>query len=481
MAGKTIDSLNTTARGTRVARDARVTGVARDGRVTATARALPKSTAKTPVAPASQPPAGKAVLNGARPDGAKKGRGKKPASAEAATAETEAALAPPLEPGAVSAPLSPGAVSSPLLDPGAVSAPLLSPGAVSAPLLSWYDRHRRVLPWRALPGETPDPYKVWLSEIMLQQTTVAAVGPYFQAFLARWPTVRDLAAAPIEELLAAWAGLGYYARARNLHKCAEAVVRDHGGRFPGTEESLRALPGIGAYTAGAIAAIAFDRKASAVDGNVERVVARLFAVATPLPNAKPALRALAADLVPDARAGDFAQAMMDLGATICTPRKPACVLCPLNDGCAARRRGLAADLPARGPKKPRPLRKALAFWIEREGEGGEIEVLLRRRPPKGMLGGMLEIPGTDWSQDAAAHDKAARDQSPMRARCWHVLPGIVRHGFTHFELETTVLTARVAKNAQAPDGAIWSPRATLDTAGLPTVMWKVVKRAAERG
>jgi A/G-specific adenine glycosylase len=360
--------------------------------------------------------------------------------------------------------------------------PLLNaPGAVSSPLLKWYDRHRRVLPWRALPDQAADPYKVWLSEIMLQQTTVQAVGPYFQAFVARWPTVRDLAAAPVEDLLAAWAGLGYYARARNLHKCAQAVVRDHGDVFPDTEEGLRQLPGIGAYTAGAIAAIAFDRKAAAVDGNVERVVARLFAITTPLPNAKPELRAHTAGLVPDSRAGDFAQAMMDLGATICTPRKPACVLCPLTAMCEARRLGIASELPARAEKKKRPLRRAVAFWIERETADGTIEVMLRRRPPHGLLGGMLEIPVTDWKRDAAADDEGTLAQSPVRAKNWRTLPGIVRHGFTHFELETTVLATRISKGAKSPPDAIWTARDTLDTAGLPTVMWKVVKHVAERG
>ena len=358
------------------------------------------------------------------------------------------------------------------------TAPLLASGAVSAPLLTWYDRHRRVLPWRALPGQVADPYKVWLSEIMLQQTTVAAVGPYFQRFLSRWPTVAALAASPLDDLLAAWAGLGYYARARNLHKCAGTIARDHGGTFPDTEDGLRQLPGIGPYTAGAIAAIAFDRKASAVDGNVERVVARLFAVTTPLPAAKPELRALTARLVPDARAGDFAQAMMDLGATICTPRKPACVLCPLNASCAARQQGIAADLPARAPKKPRPTRRSVAFWIERENVKGEIEVLLRRRPPKGLLGGMLEIPGSDWKHDAEAEDAATLAQSPIRTKNWRLLPGIVRHGFTHFELETTVLTTRVGKSVKSPSDGIWLARAALDTAGLPTVMWKVVKHVA---
>jgi A/G-specific adenine glycosylase len=353
------------------------------------------------------------------------------------------------------------------------------PAASAADLLTWYDRHRRALPWRALPGETPDPYRVWLSEVMLQQTTVTAVKPYFVKFLTLFPNVAALAAAPEEAVMSAWAGLGYYSRARNLHACAKSVAS--AGGFPDTEDGLRKLPGIGAYTAGAIAAIAFDRKAAAVDGNVERVVARLFAITTPLPNAKPELRVRTAGLVPDARAGDFAQAMMDLGATICTPRKPACVLCPLTALCAARRLGIAAELPARAEKKKRPLRRAVAFWIERENADGTIEVMLRRRPPHGLLGGMLEIPVTDWKRDAEAEDETTLAQAPVRAKNWRALPGIVRHGFTHFELETTVLATRIPKGAKSPPDAIWTARDTLDTAGLPTVMWKVVKHVAERG
>jgi A/G-specific adenine glycosylase len=443
--GKTMKSASTSARGTRERG----------------AAALPGKARKTLAASASKAPRTAAVLDDA--SAAKAGKGAAKARRRTKGEGAEAALR---------------------------DSPLLAPGAVSTPLLNWYDRHRRVLPWRALPGETADPYKVWLSEIMLQQTTVAAVGPYFQAFIARWPTVADLAASPIEDLLAAWAGLGYYARARNLHKCAQAVVRDHGGIFPDTEEGLRELPGIGGYTAGAIAAIAFNRKASAPDGNVERVVARLFAVTTPLPNAKPELRALAAELVPDDRPGDFAQAMMDLGATLCAPRKPACVLCPLNDRCEARKQNIAAALPARAAKKPRPLRRAVAFWIERESANGEIEVMLRRRPHHGLLGGMLEIPVTDWKRDASADDESTLAQSPLAsvkgaAKCnsakhWRTLPGIVRHGFTHFELETTVMATRLPKGAASPPDAIWTLRDRLDVAGLPTVMWKVVKRVAER-
>ena len=273
-------------------------------------------------------------------------------------------------------------------------------------LLAWYDRHRRALPWRAAPGERADPYRVWLSEIMLQQTTVKAVAPYYARFLARWGDVRALAAAPLEEVLKAWAGLGYYARARNLHACARAVVERHGGEFPASEAALRALPGIGAYTAAAIAAIAFDVPASPVDGNVERVIARLFAVEAPLPGAKPELRRLARELTPQRRAGDFAQAMMDLGATICTPKKPACALCPWNEGCAAHARGDAETFPRRTPKREGALRRGAAF-VARRADGF---VLVRTRPAKGLLGGMTEVPTTEW----AAISTKARRSTPRR-------------------------------------------------------------------
>jgi len=340
-------------------------------------------------------------------------------------------------------------------------------GQIAAALLAWYDRHRRVLPWRAPAGERADPYRVWLSEIMLQQTTVAAVGPYFKAFLARWPDVESLAAAPLDDVLHAWQGLGYYARARNLHKCATVVARDHGGRFPDDEESLRKLPGIGAYTAAAIAAIAFDRPAAAVDGNVERVVARLYAVETMLPAAKPELRRLAATLTPHARPGDFAQAMMDLGATLCTPRAPRCALCPLMADCAARAGGIAEDLPRRAPKKDKPTRRGVAFFaVDDEGA-----VLLRRRAERGLLGGMVEVPSTDWRAEPWDLGEACR-AAPLAAG-WRELPGIVRHTFTHFHLELTVLSARVGAGARA-DGR-WCPVDRLGEQALPAVMKKVVR------
>src|SRR5947209_10455714 len=268
------------------------------------------------------------------------------------------------------------------------AAPPAPSADAAAELLGWYDRHRRRLPWRAEPGARPDPYAVWLSEIMLQQTTVAAVQKYFRAFLSRWPNVADLAAAPAEEVMKEWAGLGYYARARNLHACAKAVVRDHDGGFPQSEEALLALPGIGPYTAAAIAAIAFDQRAVVVDGNVERVVARLAAIDIPLPQGKPAIRAATEALTPDSRPGDFAQAMMDLGATICTPQRPACALCPLREFCRAFARGIEEQVPVKAVKPERPLR-AGSIFVLRAGE----KVLVRTRPPRGLLGGMTEFPG----------------------------------------------------------------------------------------
>jgi A/G-specific adenine glycosylase len=336
-------------------------------------------------------------------------------------------------------------------------------------LLAWYDRHRRRLPWRALPGQPIDPYVVWLSEIMLQQTTTVTVKPYFDAFLARWPSVAALAAAPLDDVLRAWAGLGYYARARNLHACAQVVVARHGGRFPDTEAALRALPGIGAYTAAAIAAIAFDRPAAVMDGNIERVLARLFTVAAPLPDAKPALRGHAAALTPAARPGDYAQAMMDLGATLCTPRKPACALCPLSALCAARRAGNPEDYPAKGAKPDRPLKRGVAFWAMR----ADGAVLLRRRPDKGLLGGMIEVPSTAWTEQPV--DLAeARAAAPLAAP-WRVLDGVVNHGFTHFQLELTVMAAAVRRGD--PELGIWCPLDRIGEQALPTLFRKVVRHA----
>jgi A/G-specific adenine glycosylase len=334
-------------------------------------------------------------------------------------------------------------------------------------LLRWYDRHRRELPWRALPGERADPYHVWLSEIMLQQTTVPTVGPYFDRFVARWPDMHALAAAPLDDVLHAWQGLGYYARARNLHACARAVIERHGGQFPDDVAALRALPGIGEYTAAAIAAIAFDRPVAAVDGNVERVAARLFAVRETLPAAKPRLKQLAAGLVPDERAGDFAQAMMDLGATLCTPRRPRCVLCPWRDDCAARALGIAEDLPAQAAKPERPLRHGVAFWLAR----ADGAVLLHRRPEKGLLGGMIELPSTPW-RDAAWSIAEAIEAAPA-ATAWRALPGVVEHGFTHFRLDMAILAGATD---HPPDG-IWATPAQFKDYAFPTLTKKLVRYA----
>ncbi len=342
---------------------------------------------------------------------------------------------------------------------------------MSAKLVDWYDRHRRVLPWRSPPGERADPYHVWLSEIMLQQTTVAAVGPYFRDFLARWPTVAHLAAADLDDVLRAWAGLGYYARARNLHKCARVVAADHGGRFPDDEEGLRQLPGIGAYTAAAIAAIAFDRPAAAVDGNVERVLSRVFTVWEPLPASKPVIRDLAARLVPDRRAGDYTQALFDLGATVCTPRKPRCMLCPWAEFCLARADGVQEQLPAKAAKAEQPTRYGVAFFVtDRDGN-----VLLRRRKEQGLLGGMMEVPSGDWTA-APADIAAALARAPVGAAPWRTLPGAVRHTFTHFHLHLIVVAGRVDMAPPVPDG-VWVPPDRLGAEALPTVMRKVVRHA----
>ena len=341
---------------------------------------------------------------------------------------------------------------------------------LARPLLEWYDRHRRELPWRARPGEVADPYRVWLSEIMLQQTTVAAAIPYYESFVTRFPNIAVLAAARLDEVLAAWAGLGYYARARNLHTCARAVAA--AGGFPHDLAGLRELPGIGPYTAAAVGAIAFGLPAVPVDGNVERVTSRLFAIQEPLPGARPRLRAAAAALGADpdamARPSDFAQALFDLGATICTTANPACALCPWRDPCAGRRAGIAAELPRRVPKQPRPLRYGAHFWLT-DATG---QVLLRRRPLQGLLGGMTELPGTAWRATAWPADEALR-HAPMPAD-WRAA-GEVRHGFTHFELRLAVFAAQVERIAA--EGFL-HPIAALDAEALPSVMRKCVRTAA---
>jgi A/G-specific adenine glycosylase len=344
---------------------------------------------------------------------------------------------------------------------------------IAARLLAWYDRHHRDLPWRTPPGaiavgRRPDPYHVWLSEIMLQQTTVEAVKPYFRAFLAKWPDARSLAAADTEDVMKAWAGLGYYSRARNLKRCADLLAAEYGGRFPDTEDGLRALPGIGGYTAAAIAAIAFNRPAAVVDGNVERVVTRLRAIETPLPAAKAEIRDVVAELLPADRPGDFAQAMMDLGATICTPRRPACLPCPLRDDCRAGDEGDPERFPVKAPKTLKPQRLGAAFVAV----GDDGAVLLRKRFESGLLGGMTEIPTTAWT--ARTDGIATVDGAPFPAN-WRKA-GSISHVFTHFALELTIFRADLV-NFPAPPGHWWSPAVDLHGEALPTVMKKAIEAA----
>jgi len=338
--------------------------------------------------------------------------------------------------------------------------------------MTWYETDGRDLPWRAPRGRHGDPYGVWLSEIMLQQTTVATVGPYFNNFLARWPGVHDLAAASLDDVLHAWQGLGYYARARNLHRCAGLVSRDLDGVFPDSEDALRALPGIGPYTAAAIAAIAFGRASTPVDGNIERVMARLRGVKTPLPAAKPELMEHAKRLTPDHGAGDHVQALMDLGATVCTPRRPSCGRCPWRADCAARAAGMAETLPAKTPKPARPTRRGVAFWAERP----DGAVLLRRRPEKGLLGGMMEVPSTAWRAESWT-DAAAAAEAPFVAD-WRRLPGVVGHTFTHFHLELEIMAARGDYQAGTDD--VWCAPDRFGEFALPTVMKKIVRHAQTR-
>ena len=345
----------------------------------------------------------------------------------------------------------------------------LVPADFQHALLNWYDAARRNLPWRAPLGEKADPYKVWLSEIMLQQTTVKAVIPYFETFMARWPAAEALAAASRDEVLAAWAGLGYYSRARNLYACAQAVAREG---FPASEAALRALPGVGTYTAAAIAAIAFDEPAAVVDGNVERVIARLFAVEQPLPAAKPAIRKLAATLTPSGRPGDYAQAMMDLGATICTPRSPSCLVCPARAFCTAAARGEAERFPVKSRKAERPVRRGDAFVIVRT-VGSDPHILLRRRPDKGLLGGMMEVPCSEWVADAPLATSPS-DGTWQEGRT-------VQHTFTHFHLEMRVLAAHhdaVGPAAKA-FGGDWAALSNLAAFALPAVMKKAVTSGLE--
>ncbi|MEM6594373.1 MAG: A/G-specific adenine glycosylase [Pseudomonadota bacterium] len=335
-------------------------------------------------------------------------------------------------------------------------------------LLAWYDVHARKMPWRVMPadkmaGVRPNPYHVWLSEIMLQQTTVAAVRDYFNSFIATWPTVSDLASADDADVMAAWAGLGYYARARNLLKCARKVVADHGAQFPSEVSALQALPGIGPYTSAAIASIAFDRQATVVDGNVERVMSRLFAIETPLPTSKPALTERAVALTPAKRQGDYNQAVMDLGATICTPKSPACGICPWRDPCAARRLGIAADLPKKLPKKVKPTRFGIVY-VARRQDGAW---LLETRPKHGLLGGMLGWPGSDWGD-------APQPNPPLEAR-WREAGMDVRHTFTHFHLKLKIM---VGWAETEPVSGQFIPNHAFRPTSLPTVMRKVFDAAS---
>ena len=340
-------------------------------------------------------------------------------------------------------------------------------GDIAPALLAHYDRHARDLPWRSMPGEAPpDPYRVWLSEIMLQQTTVAAVAPYFERFTARWPNVAALAATEDAELMAAWAGLGYYARARNLLACARKVVADHDGQFPTDEAALRTLPGVGAYTAAAITAIAFGERAVVVDANVERVVARLFAITTPLPAARPTIRDACDQITPEKRSGDFAQAMMDLGATICTSRNPNCLACPLKGCCQGYKRGIAATLPLKPIKAIKPARTGTAYWIEHDDK-----VWLVKRTSKGMLGGMRALPDDNW---AARKDG---DSVPPIDADWRTLNETVSHVFTHFTLTLKIALTSSPVQQDALSEGEWWPVKSLDSAGLPTLFSKAAKLA----
>lgn len=352
----------------------------------------------------------------------------------------------------------------------------LNPETLVSDLLVWYDAEQRALPWRAPPGKMPNPYHVWLSEIMLQQTVVKTVIPYFNAFITKWPTLAHLANATLEEVRSTWAGLGYYSRAENLHKCARLIMERYDGKFPIFAEELETLPGIGPYTAAAIAAIAFDETATPVDGNIERVVARLYAVEEPLPRAKPKLKSLAATLTPPRRAGDFAQAEMDLGARICTPKNPSCLLCPIDTHCKANEKGIAGLLPQREAKKPKPTRHGVAFFAMRE----DGAILLRQRREGGLLSGMDEVPTTDWVEEKKSLQNALKSP-PIRGDWWQT-GGEVSHTFTHFHLKLTVYRLVAPRGADltlfaGAERCKWIHRDELDKKALPSVMRKVITHA----
>jgi A/G-specific adenine glycosylase len=354
-----------------------------------------------------------------------------------------------------------------MLNPSAIDG---KPRALAARVLEWWDLHRRALPWRAPAGAAADPYRVWLSEILLQQTTAAGAAPYFLDFVARWPDVASLAAAPLDDVMRAFAGLGYYTRARNLHACAREVAA-RGGVFPRKEVELLALPGVGPYTAAAVAAIAFGEPAAPVDGNIARVLSRLHAFATPVAANRPAIEAAARDLTPRDRPGDFAQAMMDIGATICRPRNPACLACPLREGCAAARTAAPEDFPPRAVKKANPARVGAAFYARR----ADGAFLARRRPPKGLLGSTMELPGGAWGPGDIADVGPAG--APFAAR-WRRLPGAVEHVFTHFALKLALFVSE-ADFAAAPEGLVWIAREDIAASGFSTLMRKAAE-AAER-
>ena len=336
-------------------------------------------------------------------------------------------------------------------------------------ILDWYEKNRRHLPWRSAPGAPVDPYHVWLSEIMLQQTTVITVRPYFEYFILEWPNVNVLAAVSLDDILRAWQGLGYYARARNLHKCANIIVSEYSGIFPDEEKELLKLPGVGPYSAAAIAAIAFGKKATPVDGNIERVVARLFSVTEPIPRSKTKLQELARKMTPDKDAGDYAQALMDIGATICKPKNPTCNLCPLSGQCKAEAKGIAENLPKRLPKTNKPIRAGIIFWLSND----KGEILLRRRPEKDLLGGMMELPSSDWQENRRPLKNILND-APVKTT-WKMLPGKVKHTFTHFHLELEIVAGQCRK-PELIDG-IWCKASRFSEHALPTVMKKVAVHA----
>ena len=351
-----------------------------------------------------------------------------------------------------------------------------SPTPVAEALLEWYARHARTLPWRVGPadrqvGERPDPYRVWLSEVMLQQTTVKAVKDYFHDFTTRWPTLDALAAAPLDDILTRWAGLGYYSRARKLKACADELMKSHGGRFPETAAALQQLPGIGPYTSAAIASLVFDEPIAVVDGNVERVFSRLHRIETPLPAAKEIVRQMVTDVLPFDRPGEFAEATMDLGATICTPKKPACGLCPFSTICAARLHDTPERFPIKAPKAEKPTRTGTVFAALRS----DGAVLLRKRPERGLLGAMAEVPGTNWSKKRG---DIPSEEPPFDGE-WRTCPSRVRHTFTHFHLELIVERLTVPDHLPAPDGYWWASLSALDQEPLPSVMLKVIATATD--